>query len=164
MAKGFNQVIVMGNLTRDPEVRSLPSGQTVCSFSVAVNRSWTNRDGETQDAVDYFDVSAWGKLGELVNQYLQKGRKCMVVGRLQSRSWEQDGQKRSKVEIVANDVTFLDGRGGGDSGGGGYQSSSSPQAAPAPSTPAQKPAEKKKDDVVIEDISDEPVDLSDIPF
>jgi single-strand DNA-binding protein len=157
MAKGFNQVIVMGNLTRDPELRSLPSGQTICSFAVAVNRSWTNRDGEQQDAVDFFDVSAWGKLGDLVNQYLQKGRKCMVVGRLQSRSWEQDGQKRTRVEIVANDVTFLDSRGGGD--GGNFQSSA-PSSAPT----SAKKSTKKKDDVVIEDIEDEPVDLSDIPF
>ena len=149
----------MGNLTRDPELRSLPSGQTVCSFAVAVNRSWTNRDGEQQEAVDFFDVSAWGKLGDLVNQYLQKGRKCMVVGRLQTRSWEQDGQKRTRVEIVANDVTFLDSRGGGE---GNYQSSG-PTGSTAPKK-SPSAGGKKKDDVVIEDIDDEPVDLSDIPF
>ena len=166
MAKGFNQVIIMGNLTRDPEMRSLPSGQTVCSFSIAVNRTWTNRDGEQQDSVDFFDVSAWGKLGELVSQYLQKGRKCMVVGRLQSRSWEQDGQKRSKVEIVANDVTFLDGRGDGDGGGGYRPAANNASTSPAPAaSPAPKSDDSaKKDDVVIEDIDDEPVDLSDIPF
>src|SRR5688572_5923843 len=95
MAKSFNQVIIMGNLTRDPELRTIPSGQSVCSFSIAVNRSWTGSDGQTQEAVDYFDIVAWGKLGELVSQYMRKGRKCLVVGRLQTRSWDaQDGTKR----------------------------------------------------------------------
>jgi len=116
MARSFNQVILMGNLTRDPELRQTPNGQSVCSFSLAINRSWQDQSGQQQDAVDYFDVTAWGKLGELVNQYLSKGRRCLVQGRLSQRSWEQDGQKRSKVEVVATDVTFLDGPSG--SGGG----------------------------------------------
>lgn len=151
MSKSINQVILLGNLTRDPELRAIPSGQNVCSFSLAVNRSWQGSDGQTQDAVDYFDVTAWGKLGELVNQYLKKGRKCLVMGRLSQRSWEQDGQKRSKVEVVANDVTFLDGHGDGD-------------ASPSrPSYSQSKPTSKAKD-VVIEDIDDKPIDLSEIPF
>lgn len=157
MAKGFNQVIIMGNLTKDPELRTIPSGQSVCSFSIAVNRSWTGGDGQQQDAVDYFDVVAWAKLGELVNQYLAKGRKCLVVGRLQTRTWDaQDGSKRKATEIVANDVTFLDAQGGGNGGsfGGG-------NSAPAP---ASKPA-AKNDEVVVEDIDDDkPIDLSEIPF
>lgn len=154
MSKSINQVILMGNLTRDPELRTTPSGQSVCSFSLAVNRSWQGSDGQTQEAVDYFDITAWGKLGELVNQYLGKGRKCLVMGRLSQRSWEQDGQKRSKVEVVANDVTFLDGPGGGAATAGDTQSGS-----------AGKPSAKKKsDDVVIEDIDDKPIDLSEIPF
>ncbi|MGH7197032.1 MAG: single-stranded DNA-binding protein [Candidatus Saccharimonadales bacterium] len=152
MSKSINQVILMGNLTRDPELRNTPSGQSVCSFSIAVNRSWQGTDGQTQEAVDYFDVTAWGKLGELVNQYLSKGRKCLVMGRLSQRSWEQDGQKRNKVEVVANDVTFLD-------GGGGAGAS----APAAPSTSSSKKS-KKDDDVVIEDIDDKPIDLSEIPF
>ncbi|MGD8374037.1 MAG: single-stranded DNA-binding protein [Candidatus Woesebacteria bacterium] len=145
MSKSINQVILMGNLTRDPDLRTTPTGQNVCSFSLAVNRSWQGSDGQTQDAVDYFDVTAWGKLGELVSQYLSKGRKCLVMGRLSQRSWEQDGQKRSKVEVVANDVTFLDGGNGGNS------------SAPASSS-------KKSEDVVIEDVDDKPIDLSEIPF
>ncbi len=151
MSKSINQVILLGNLTRDPELRTTPSGQTVCSFSIAVNRSWQGQDGQTQEAVDYFDINAWGKLGELVNQYLAKGRKCLIMGRLSQRSWEQDGQKRSKVEVVANDVTFLDSPGGG----AGITSDT-------PSGSAGKRA--KKDDVVIEDIDDKPIDLSEIPF
>jgi single-strand DNA-binding protein len=159
MARSFNQVILMGNLTRDPELRSIPSGQQVCSFSLALNRSYKGSDGNWQEATDYIDVVAWGPLGERVAQYLSKGRPCLVNGRIQSRSWEQDGQKRSKVEVVAQDVTFLGGPGGGsgDGGnGGGSSSSSDAVSKPKPSS--------KKDDVVIEDIGDEPINLDDIPF
>lgn len=152
MARSFNQVILMGNLTRDPELRTIPSGQSVCSFSLALNRSYKGQDGEWQEATDYIDVVAWGPLGERVAQYLGKGRPCLVNGRLQSRSWEQDGQKRSKVEVVAQDVTFLGARGEGDNGS---------SSAPAASKPAST---KKQDDVVIEDIGDEPINLDDIPF
>ena len=94
-------------------------------------------------------------------QYLSKGRRCLVQGRLQSRSWEQDGNKRSKVEVLANDVTFLDSRGGGEGGEGNFSGGASSDA------PASKPAPSKKakaDDVVIEDIGDEPINLDDIPF
>lgn len=155
MAKSFNQVIIMGNLTRDPELRTIPSGQSVCSFSIAVNRSWTGSDGQTQESTDFFDVVAWAKLGELVSQYLRKGRKALVVGRLQTRSWEaQDGSKRKSTEIVASDVTFLDG--GGQSGESGSQESGTPAA--------KKPA-AKDEEVVVEDIDDDkPIDLSEIPF
>lgn len=158
MARSVNQVILLGNLTRDPELRQTPSGQSVVSFSLALNRSYKDQSGEWQEATDYIDVVAWASLAERVSQYMTKGRRCLVQGRLQSRSWDQDGQKRSKVEVLANDVTFLDGRGeggegsgagsfGGSNNGGGSSSSSS-----------------KKDDVVIEDIGDEPVNLDDIPF
>ena len=147
----------MGNLTRDPELRQTPNGQNVCSFSLALNRSYKGADGNWQEATDYIDVVAWGPLGERVAQYLSKGRPCLVNGRLQSRSWEQEGQKRSKVEVVAQDVTFLGGGQGGDGGGarsGGDEYDQLPRAA--------KP--NKKDDVVIEDIGDEPINLDDIPF
>ena len=161
MARSFNQVILMGNLTRDPELRQTPNGQNVCSFSLALNRSYKGADGTWQEATDYIDVVAWGPLGERVAQYLSKGRPCLVNGRLQSRSWESDGQKRSKVEVNAQDVTFLGGgEGGGSNGGngGGYQRNDSDggSSKPAPS--------KKKDDVVIEDIGNEPINLDDIPF
>ena len=154
MARSFNQVILMGNLTRDPELRTIPSGQQVCSFSLALNRSYKGQDGSWQEATDYIDVVAWGPLGERVAQYLSKGRPCLINGRLQSRSWEQDGQKRSKVEVNAQDVTFLGGPGEGGTGGG----------SAASSAPANGGATKKKDDVVIEDIGDEPINLDDIPF
>lgn len=150
MSKSINQVILMGNLTRDPELRTTTSGQNVCSFSIAVNRSWQGQDGSQQDAVDYFDITAWGKLGELVSQYMAKGRRCLIQGRLSQRSWEQEGQKRSKVEVVASDVTFLDSGAGAGEGG-------------APSAPRSS-APKKSNDAVVEDISDKPIDLSEIPF
>lgn len=149
MARSFNQVILMGNLTRDPELRSTPNGQSVCSFSLALNRSYKGADGNWQEATDYVDVVAWGSLGERVAQYLSKGRPCLVNGRLQSRSWEQEGQKRSKVEVVANDVTFL-----GSAGGAGGQG---PDDGSVVSTGSQK-------EEVIEDIGDEPINLDDIPF
>jgi single-strand DNA-binding protein len=152
----------MGNLTRDPELRQTPNGQNVCSFSLALNRSYKGADGNWQEATDYVDAVAWGPLGERVAQYLSKGRPCLVNGRLQSRSWEQEGQKRNKVEVVAQDVTFLGGPGDGGSGGGGYQGGSS---ASSNSGGSSKPApSKKQDDVVIEDIGDEPINLDDIPF
>lgn len=155
MARSFNQVVLMGNLTRDPELRQTPNGQNVCSFSLALNRSYKGTDGTWQEATDYIDVVAWGPLGERVAQYLNKGRPCLVNGRLQSRSWESDGQKRSKVEVVAQDVTFLGGANEGGNTGGSFQGT----------TDSSRPAQaKKKDDVVIEDIGDEPINLDDIPF
>ncbi len=159
MARSFNQVTLMGNLTRDPELRTTPNGQSVCSFSLALNRSYKGGDGEWKEMTDFIDIVAWGPLGERVAQYLTKGRPALVSGRLQSRSWEQDGQKRSKVEVVANDVTFLGGAPGGAAPSGDVVA---PVAAPA-----KKAGGKKKDDeedVVIEDIGDEPINLDDIPF
>src|ERR1700761_759149 len=157
MARSLNQVTLMGNLTRDPELRQTPNGQNVTSFSLALNRAYKDASGEWQEVTDYIDIVCWGPLAERVAQYLSKGRRCLVQGRLQSRSWEQDGQKRSKVEVLANDVTFLDSRGGGDEGG-----FSGGDSAPASSAPAAgdkpKPTKKtKKDDVQIEDIGDEPI-------
>lgn len=155
MARSLNQVFLMGNLTRDPELRQTPTGQSVCSFSLALNRAYKNSNDEWQEATDYIDIVSWGPLAERVSQYLSKGRRCLVQGRLQSRSWEQDGAKRSKVEVLANDVTFLDSRGGGDNGSGFL--SDEPAAKPAPS-------KKAGGDVAVEDIDDEPINLDDIPF
>lgn len=146
MAKSINQVILMGRLTRDPETRTTPSGKTITSFSLAVDRFGQD------DQADFFDVTAWEKLGELVSQYLSKGRRCLVQGRLRQDSWDdkETGKKRSKVEVVATDVTFLD----GPAGEGG---SSAPRSAVSTQP-------KKDKDVVIEDIDDKPIDLSEIPF
>ena len=157
MAKSFNQAIIMGNLTRDPELRSTTGGQQVGSFAVATNRTWNNAAGERQEAVEYHEIVAWGKLGELASQYLTKGRKVLIVGRLQTQSWEKDGVKRQRTEIVASDINFLDGR--NDSGDGQYDS------APESSAPAAKPAKSKSDEVVIQDLDESTsINLDDIPF
>ena len=150
MAKGFNKVILMGNLTRDPETRSTPGGQSVTNFSLAVNRTWRDADGQQKDAVSYIDCVAWGKPGEIIAQYLGKGRAVLVSGRLDQRSWDDKdtGAKRSKVEVIVEDFNFVgDGQGASQAG--------------ANSRPSKNNA---NDDVKVEEIDDKPIDLSDIPF
>ena len=171
MARSFNQVTLMGNLTRDPELRTTPTGQSVCSFSLALNRSYKGSDGEWKEMTDFIDIVAWGPLGERVAQYLTKGRPALVSGRLQSRSWEQDGQKRNKVEVVANDVTFLGGAPGGQSAqvGATEEPFDKAQGKPVSDTKeevkkAAKKSKKDDEEVVIEDIGDDPINLDDIPF
>ncbi|MDO5343511.1 MAG: single-stranded DNA-binding protein [Candidatus Saccharibacteria bacterium] len=138
MARSINQVILMGRLTRDPEQRTTTSGKTVVSFSLAVDRAGQD------DQADFFDITAWDKLGELVVKYLAKGRRVLVQGRLRQDSWDdkETGKKRSRVEVTASDVTFLD----GPSDGAG--------TGTAPTT--------KQEEVVVAD--DKPIDLSEIPF
>lgn len=153
MAKDFNQAIIMGNLTRDPELRTTPNGQSVATFAVATNRSWNDPSGERKDSVEYHDVVAWGKLGELVSNYLAKGRKVLVVGRLQTRNWEgQDGTKKQRTEIVATDINFVDRAGEG-------------MDTDAPAKVSSGVSNKsKKDDVQIEDMGEGEINLDDIPF
>lgn len=158
MAKSFNQAIVMGNLTRDPELRSTPGGQQVASFSVATNRTWMDGSGERKEAVEYHEIVAWGKLGELAAQYLAKGRKVMVVGRLQTQSWEKDGVKRQRTEIVASDINFLDAPGAGGAGMAAAGAGGAAGGAGAASS-------GKSDDVVIQDLdANQSINLDDIPF
>jgi single-strand DNA-binding protein len=155
MAKGFNKVVLMGNLTRDVEMRTTPSGQSVGNFSLAISRSWKGQDGQTQEQTSFINCVAWGKTGEIIAQYVSKGSPLLVSGRLDQRSWEdkESGAKRSTVEVVVEDFTFVGGGQGGGSNAGGAASSSSSQSA-----------SKKSDDVVIDDIDDKPIDLSEIPF
>ncbi len=104
----LNRAQLVGNLTRDPEMRYVPSGQAVCSFGVATNRRWRDKDGNNQEQTEFHNIVAWGKLAEIANQYLKKGNKVYVEGRLQTRSWEgQDGTKKNRTEIVAENVIFL---------------------------------------------------------
>ena len=146
MARGFSKVIIVGNITRDPELRTTPSGTQVCGFSVAVNRNYKDNSGEQKENVSFFDCSAWGKSGEIIAQYAKKGSGILVSGRLEQRSWEdKEGQKRSRVEIVVEDFNFV----GGANGDGGNSGSSKSSAASS--------------DVAPDDISEEPIDLSDIP-
>jgi single-strand DNA-binding protein len=118
MARNINRVIVVGNLTRDPELRHTPSGMAVCSLRIAVNTSRKDETGQWVDKPNYFDVTVWGQQGENCAQYLSKGRPVGIDGRLEWREWEaQDGSKRQSVEIVADTVQFLGSR--SDSEGGG---------------------------------------------
>lgn len=111
----FNKVILLGNLTRDPELRYTPNNAPVCSFDLAVNRSYTTQAGERRDEVCYITIVAWGKQAETCAEYLSKGRPALVEGRLSQRSWETpEGQKRSKHEVVADRVQFLGGRKGAE--------------------------------------------------
>lgn len=164
MAKGFNKVTLLGNLTRDPETRATTSGQSVTSFSLAVNRTWKGSDGSSQEEVSYFDCTAWGKAGEIIAQYTQKGRALLVSGRLRQSTWEQEGQKRSKVEVVVEDFNFIS-----DGSGGGSSRPTSQDSAPAPAkedtkTDTAKGDDKKAKDTKTDDSDDQPIDLSDIPF
>ncbi len=150
MAKGFNKVILMGNLTRDVEMRTTPSGQTVANFSLAVSRSWKDQNGQTQEQTSFINCVAWGKVGEIIAQYTGKGSPLLVSGRLDQRSYEdKDGNKRQAVEVNVEDFNFI--------GGGRGDDASAPASAP-------KSTSSKSKDVVIEDIDDKPIDLSEIPF
>ncbi|MGA3007358.1 MAG: single-stranded DNA-binding protein [Opitutaceae bacterium] len=115
----LNKVFLIGNLTRDPELRVTPKGTAICQFGLAVNRQFKDESGQTRDETTFVDIEAWGKQGELVSKYLTKGSPAMVEGRLKLDQWEdkQSGQKRSKLKIVLDNVQFL-GRPGGGSGGG----------------------------------------------
>ena len=151
MARGFSKAIIVGNITRDPELRSTPSGAQVCSFSVAVNRNYKDSSGASQESVSFIDCSAWGRAAEIIAQYAKKGSGILVSGRLEQRSWEdKEGQKRSRTEIVVEDFNFVGGGAGGD--GGNYSGSKSNSSA------------SDTQDVAPDDISDEPIDLSEIPF
>src|SRR3990167_3262888 len=104
----LNKVMILGNLTRDPELRQTPSGQSVCTVGVATNRIWNDPAGQKQQATEFHNVVLWGRLAEITNQYLKKGRLVLVEGRLQTRSWDdkQTGQKKYKTEIVAETIQF----------------------------------------------------------
>jgi single-strand DNA-binding protein len=115
MARGLNKVLIIGNLGRDPEMRYTPSGQPVTAFSVAVSRGWTTSNGEKREATEWFNVVAWGNLAEVCNQYLHKGSRVYIEGRLQSRSWDDpEGQRHSRTEVVANEMVMLDSRPGAE--------------------------------------------------
>jgi single-strand DNA-binding protein len=134
----LNKAFIIGNLTRDPELKALPSGTKVCSFAVATNRSYKDKDGNRQDATEFHNVSAFAKLGELAAQYLKKGSQVYVEGRLQTRSWEANGEKKYRTEIIADAVQF-----GNRPGGAGAGSPSAPAAAAkggveVPDAPADK--------------------------
>src|SRR5258708_39436431 len=156
MARSLNKAQLIGNLTRDPELRYTPTGAAVCSFGMATNRSWTTETGEKKEEAEFHNIVAWGKLGELCSQLLKKGRKIYVEGRLATRSWTtQDGQQKSRTEIVIDDMMILD---------------SKKEEANASSTETknselnEKKQEAKKEEKVSVNESEAPVSPDDIPF
>jgi len=117
----LNKVMLIGRLTRDPESRALPSGTSVVTFGLATNRVYNSRQsGEKVEETTFVDIEAWGRTGETIARFMKKGRQIYIEGRLKFDSWERDGQKRSKLSVVAETFQFMDGNGGGSGGGGGY--------------------------------------------
>ncbi len=142
--------MIYGNLTRDPELKSLPSGIQVVSFSVATNRVYNDRDGKKQEQVDYHNVVFFGKQAETVGKYLKKGSSVFVEGRLQTRSWDKDGVKQYRTEIIGDRFQFGPRT---DGGGGNYQAGAAGNSAPA-----------QQDAPVMPEYPDEEINPEDIPF
>ena len=156
----LNKVMIIGRLTRDPELRTTPSGTNVCQLGLATNFVYTNQQsGQKVEQVEYHNVVLWRKLAEIAAQYLKKGRRVYVEGRLQTRSWDgKDGQKRSRTEIVADNMIMLD---GGQAAGAGNSNSfnrpapaATSPAGPAPASAATEelPVIQQEDDINVEDI------------
>ncbi len=149
----FNRAIVIGNLTRDPELRSLPSGIQVASFSVATNRVWKDKNGVKQESVDYHNIVVFGRQAETTAQYLRKGSSVLVEGRMQTRSWDSpDGKKNYRTEIAADRVQF------------GPRNSGAPGASPAPVKAEGKSDEQAAPPVDTIEYPEENINLDDIPF
>ncbi len=170
MARSLNRVQLIGNLTRDPELRYTPNGTAVCSFGIATNRNWTTDTGEKREETEFHRVVSWNKLAELCSQFLVKGRKVYVEGRLATRSWTaQDGTQRNATEIVIDDMILLDGRKTEDTSQKGDPAADqhppkedgAKQAAVQKTTKKEKPSQKEETEKVTED---ETVAPDDIPF
>jgi single-strand DNA-binding protein len=150
----YNRVILMGNLTRDPELRYLPSNTPVANFGMAMNRRYKNQQGEQQEEVTFVDCECFGRPAEVINQYMQKGRQLMVEGRLKLDQWQtQEGQNRSKLKVVVENFQFVDR--GGDGGGGGGGGGAAGQGAQPQAQQGGPPSEPA---------GHEPVPEDDIPF
>ena len=135
----LNKVMLIGNLTRDPELRYLQSGTAVCDFGLAVNRNYTKTGGEKVEEVMFVDITAWGRQAEVVSEFLQKGRPVFIEGHLKLDQWTtQDGQKRSKHKVILEGFQFLDSRQGGSGGGGGGRPQQQPQQQQQPPSQQQQ--------------------------
>jgi single-strand DNA-binding protein len=164
MARSLNRVQLIGNLTRDPELRYTPNGNAVVTFSLATNRNWTTDSGEKREEVDFHRIVAWNKLAELCSQFLTKGRKVYVEGRLSTRNWTaQDGSQKSTTEVIIDDMILLDNKGGASTGG--YEEPPVPEETSAPKV---KKAEKVEEAASVREDSGEPKEEEvlpeDIPF
>jgi single-strand DNA-binding protein len=151
----FNKVYLMGNLTRDPEMRVTPKGTAICQFGLAISRSWKDESGQTREETAFVDIEAWGKQGEVISKYCAKGRPLFVEGRLKFDQWEDKTtqQKRSKLKVVLENFQFIGGRGDGAPGAPGAAGGTDPESqgdASPPRGPARGPAAPK--DTVDEDV------------
>ncbi|MEK7550353.1 MAG: single-stranded DNA-binding protein [Patescibacteria group bacterium] len=156
MAKSLNKVQLIGNLTRDPELKYTPQGTAVCTLGLATNRQWTTESGEKKDEADFHRLVAWSKLAEICAQLLKKGRKIYVEGRLQTRSWQaQDGTQRSTTEVVLSDMIILDKKDDVPN-----TEINIPDEAIVDAPVAEVPVKKEKKKITLEDTSDS----EDIPF
>ncbi len=164
MARSLNRVQLIGNLTRDPELRYTPSGTAVCSFSIATNRNWTTDSGEKKEEVEFHRIVAWNKLAELCSQFLTKGRKVYVEGRLTTRNWTaQDGTQKQTTEIIISDMILLDSRRNGEEARteeeeeieepqGEQPEEKTEKKTPAKSKKQEEPETQKEDEIVPDDI------------
>lgn len=168
MARSLNRVQLIGNLTRDPELRYTPQGSAVCTFGVATNRSWTTDNGEKKEDVEFHKIVAWNKLAELCSQLLTKGRKVFVEGRISSRSWTgQDGQQRNTTEIVIEDMIILDSRRGVETIEPEESAQSHPEEASQENISEETKNAPKKDAKKEEKVAETPsedINPDDIPF
>jgi len=152
-----NKVLLIGNLTRDPEMRSLPSGQPVANFGIATNRVWRDKEGQKQQQADFHNIVAFGKLAETVNQYMKKGNMMYVEGRLTTRSWDApDGTKKSRTEIIAETIQFGPRLGGAQSGN--YSQTT------GTSVPRQTQQPQQQDDIATVEYPEDDVNPNEIPF
>lgn len=146
----LNKAMIIGRLTRDPEVRTTPSGTSVANFAVATNYSWKDQAGNKQDKTEYHDVVAWRKLAEIIGQYLKKGSKVYIEGRLETRSWDdQQGNKKYRTEIIADNMIMLDSKGMNSGGGAPFQAGGNDAGSIPPPPPPAPPAD---DEIRVEDI------------
>lgn len=127
----LNKALLYGNLTRDPEVRALPSGQQVATFAIATNRSFRNKEGQQQDQTEYHNIVAFGRTAEVMGQYLKKGRPVFIEGRIQTRSWDSEGQKKYRTEIVVDSFQFGPQAGGARDGAAAGAGAAAPAAVDA---------------------------------
>ena len=145
----YNRVILLGNLTRDPQLRYLPSNTAVCEFGLAMNRRYKDRDGNQKEEVCFVDIEAFGRQAETINQYMTKGRALLVEGRLRLDSWTgQDGQKHSKLRVIVENFQFVGGRGDQPAGGGvAYDRGAAPTGRPQPGPPPETPLPSEPDEI-----------------
>ena len=162
----LNRAMIVGNLTRDPELRTTPAGQSVCSFGIATNRRWKGQDGEFKEDTQFHDIVAWGKLAEIVSTILKKGNRVYVDGRLQTRQWEgQDGVKRQRTEIVMENFIPLTPKGAStESMAKSELSPESPVSTETADTETDGKKGKSKDKKDKKKSDDEEIDLDEIPF